>query len=209
MAIFDEEQVVKILNTYNPWWKTAQIPSDYLKEMKRTAYYETEKIMENKTIRRFVILSGARRVGKTTILYQIIQKLLEKGINEKNILYVSLDNPILKFGTLDKIMDIYINNVASSGEIYILYLFFLGIEVNNSSLIACKPSITKISFFLSSIFLLNSFSPVIKLNVGAKILCPFNNLPIWLLNNFTSIARILSKSGFPYSSNGVSVLFKK
>lgn len=119
MAIFDEEQVLKILNTYNPWWKTAQIPSDYLKEMKRTAYYETEKIMENKTIRRFVILSGARRVGKTTILYQIIQKLLEKGINEKNILYVSLDNPILKFGTLDKIMDIYINNVASSGEIYI------------------------------------------------------------------------------------------
>lgn len=119
MAIFDETQVLKILNAYNPWWKTGQIPSDYLKEMKRTAYYEAENIIESKSVRRFIVLSGARRVGKTTILYQLIQTLLENGINEKNILYLSLDNPILKFGTLDKIMDIYINNVANNGEIYI------------------------------------------------------------------------------------------
>ena len=101
MTIFDEEQVLKILNAYNPWWKNGQIPSDYLKEMKRTAYYEAEKIITNKSIRRFIVLSGARRVGKTTILYQLIQELLNKGINEKNILYLTLDNPILKFGTLD------------------------------------------------------------------------------------------------------------
>lgn len=119
MAIFDEEQVLKILNAYNPWWKNAQIPSEYLKDMKRTAYYEAKKIIENDSVRRFIVLSGARRVGKTTILYQLIQKLLEKGINEKNILYLTLDNPILKFGTLDKIMDIYINNIALDGQIYI------------------------------------------------------------------------------------------
>ena len=119
MAIFDEEQVLKILNAYNPWWKSGQIPNEYLKEMKRTAYYETERIIVNKTVRRFIVLSGARRVGKTTILYQLIQKLLEKGINEKNILYLTLDNPILKFGTLDKIMDIYINNFAVDSQIYV------------------------------------------------------------------------------------------
>lgn len=119
MAIFDEEQVLKILNAYNPWWKNAQIPKDYLKEMKRTAYYEAERILTNKSVRRFIVLSGARRVGKTTILYQLIQKLLEKGINEKNIIYLTLDNPILKFGTLDKIMEIYINNFAVDGQIYI------------------------------------------------------------------------------------------
>ena len=119
MAIFDEEQVLKILNAYNPWWKSGQIPNEYLKEMKRTAYYEAERIIVNKTVRRFIVLSGARRVGKTTILYQLIQKLLEKGINEKNILYLTLDNPILKFGTLDKIMDIYINNFAVDSQIYV------------------------------------------------------------------------------------------
>ena len=119
MAIFDEEQVLKILNAYNPWWKNSQIPSDYLREMKRTAYYDVEKIITNKSVRRFIILSGARRVGKTTILYQLIQKLIQQKVNEKNIIYISLDNPILKFGTLDKIMDIYINNIAPVGELYI------------------------------------------------------------------------------------------
>lgn len=119
MAIFNEEQVLKILNAYNPWWKNLQIPSDYLREMKRTAYYEAERIVMNESLRRFIILSGARRVGKTTILYQLIQKLIQQKVDEKNIIYLSLDNPILKFGTLDKIMEIYINNIATVGPVYI------------------------------------------------------------------------------------------
>ena len=56
MAIFNEEQVLKILNAYNPWWKNSQIPSDYLREMKRTAYYEAERIIMNEYVRRFIIL---------------------------------------------------------------------------------------------------------------------------------------------------------
>ena len=119
MAIFNEEQVLKILNAYNPWWKNSQIPSDYLREMKRTAFYEAERIVMNESVRRFIILSGARRVGKTTILYQLIQKLIQQEVDEKNIIYLSLDNPILKFGTLDKIMEIYINNIATVGPVYI------------------------------------------------------------------------------------------
>ena len=89
MAIFNEEQVLKILNAYNPWWKNSQIPSDYLREMKRTAYYEAERIVMNESVRRFIILSGARRVGKTTILYQLIQKLIQQEVDEKNIIYLS------------------------------------------------------------------------------------------------------------------------
>ena len=86
MAIFNEEQVLKILNAYNPWWKNSQIPSDYLREMKRTAFYEAERIVMNESVRRFIILSGARRVGKTTILYQLIQKLIQQEVDEKNII---------------------------------------------------------------------------------------------------------------------------
>ncbi|WP_416366657.1 AAA family ATPase [Muricomes intestini] len=32
--------------------------------------------MKHKTLRRFVVLSGARRVGKTTIMYQLIDNLI-------------------------------------------------------------------------------------------------------------------------------------
>lgn len=32
---------------------------------------------------------------------------------------MSLDNPILKFGSLDKILEIYVQNISPKGEIYI------------------------------------------------------------------------------------------
>lgn len=119
MSIFSEEQVLKVLNSYNPWWKLGTLPDNYKKQMKRVAYYESFKTLINEDIRRFVVLSGARRVGKTTILYQLIEELFKQGIPERNILYLSLDNPILKFGTLDKIMDIYINSFSPEGNVYI------------------------------------------------------------------------------------------
>ena len=52
--------------------------------------------MQHKTIRRFAVLSGARRVGKTTILYQIINHLIDNGVNPRNIFYATFDNPVLK-----------------------------------------------------------------------------------------------------------------
>ena len=52
--------------------------------MKRIAYYEANKIFNNYNIRRTVLLSGARRTGKTTIIYQTISKLMNDGVSPKN-----------------------------------------------------------------------------------------------------------------------------
>ena len=85
-----------IRDRYNPWWRNPIEIKEESKPQKRVAYYEAMRIMQHKTIRRFAVLSGARRVGKTTILYQLIDTLIDEGINPKNILYVSFDNPIVK-----------------------------------------------------------------------------------------------------------------
>jgi len=37
------------------------------------------------------IILGARRVGKTTLLYQLKQKLLKNKVLEKNIFFLNLD----------------------------------------------------------------------------------------------------------------------
>ena len=70
MAIVSDEQVFKVLRQYNPWWRLPSAIKEETKPQKRLAYYEALKIMNHKTIRRFAVLSGGRRVGKTTILYQ-------------------------------------------------------------------------------------------------------------------------------------------
>ena len=48
-----------------------------------------------------------RRVGKTTILYQIIDHLIDEGVNPRNILYAAFDNPILKLVSVENVLSIY------------------------------------------------------------------------------------------------------
>jgi len=114
-----EESILKVLNSYNPWWKTGVISSAYQKPVKRKAYYQIQDILLHKDIRRFVVLSGARRVGKTTILYQEIEYLLNNGVDSKSILYVSFDNPLLKFISLNDVVELYKKNVKIGEEIYL------------------------------------------------------------------------------------------
>ena len=91
MAIVSDEQIIKVLRQYNPWWRTPSAIREETKPQKRLAYYEALRMLRHKTIRRFVVLSGVRRVGKTTILYQIMETLLEEGVNPRNILYATFD----------------------------------------------------------------------------------------------------------------------
>ncbi|MEA4890165.1 MAG: AAA family ATPase [Clostridiaceae bacterium] len=65
------------------------------------------KRFEQSNVRRSIILTGARRVGKTTIQYQMIEKLLDKKINPKKIVYISMDHPMLKLSGFNEILECY------------------------------------------------------------------------------------------------------
>jgi predicted AAA+ superfamily ATPase len=107
MAIVSNEQIIKVLRQYNPWWRTPSTVKEESKPQKRLAYYEAMRIIQHPSIRRFAVLSGARRVGKTTIMYQMMDELLEQGVNPRNILYVSFDNPILKLVSVESVLALY------------------------------------------------------------------------------------------------------
>lgn len=98
MTIVSEEKITKALWQYNPWWRMPSAVKESAKPRKRLAFYEAMQMLRHESIRRFVVLSGVRRVGKTTILYQLIDSLIEGGVNPRNILYVSFENPILQKG---------------------------------------------------------------------------------------------------------------
>ena len=121
MAIVRDEQVMKALRQYNPWWRLPSAIKEESKPQKRLAYYEALRMLKHKSIRRFVVLSGVRRVGKTTILYQIMDNLIEEGINPKNILYVTFDNPILKFVNMESVLSIYESLYPVRGTRYIFF----------------------------------------------------------------------------------------
>jgi len=117
--LITEESILQILRGFNKWWETGFISSDFAKQTKRFAYYEAKLSFEHAEIRRHVILTGPRRVGKSTIMYQTIHDLLKKGIPPKNLLYVSFDHPILKMSEMDVILKVFINNVALDDHMYL------------------------------------------------------------------------------------------
>lgn len=121
MTIVSDEQLVKVLRQYNPWWRNVEAAGNESKPQKRLAYYEAVRMMEHKTLRRFVVLSGARRVGKTTILYQMIEHLVEEGVSPRNILYVSFDNPIVKMVNVEQVLSIYESLYPMEGERYVFF----------------------------------------------------------------------------------------
>ena len=119
MAIVSDEQVIKVLRQYNPWWRNPLAIKEENKPQKRLAYYEALRMISHKTIRRFAVLSGARRVGKTTIMYQMMNSLIDEGVNPKNILYVSFDNPIVKLVNVETVLSIYESLYPIEGTRYI------------------------------------------------------------------------------------------
>ncbi|MDR2870018.1 MAG: AAA family ATPase, partial [Deferribacteraceae bacterium] len=94
---------------------------EYAKPVKRFAYYEGMKILNHPDIRRMLLLTGARRIGKTTIMYQMIERLIQQGVSPKRILYVSLDHPILKLSNINEILQIYRDNVYSNDDVYYFF----------------------------------------------------------------------------------------
>lgn len=129
MAIVSDEQVIKVLRQYNPWWRIPSAIKEESKPQKRLAYYEALKMLKHKSIRRFAVLSGVRRVGKTTIMYQIIEHLIEEGVNPKNILYATFDNPILKLVNVESVLSIYECLYPIEGT---RYLFFDEIQYTDN-----------------------------------------------------------------------------
>ncbi|MBI5027158.1 MAG: ATP-binding protein [Nitrospirae bacterium] len=75
------------LHSFNLWWKDGKVPSEFLGR-KRKVFGEIVKYIDKRQI---VLFTGLRRVGKTTLIYQIIDELLRKGVNPYNILYFSFD----------------------------------------------------------------------------------------------------------------------
>lgn len=89
-----------ILYLLNPWWEHKGIDIG----IERPSYIQKlEKALNHK---RTVLITGSRRVGKTTILHQLIHKLCQKNL-QKHILYVLMDHPLLAGQTIFNLVEFF------------------------------------------------------------------------------------------------------
>ncbi|MDA8412736.1 MAG: ATP-binding protein [Desulfobacteraceae bacterium] len=110
---FDRTEILNVLHGFNPWWSGR--PYD-VPDFRRLAFETCCSYLEDSSLRRAILLSGPRRVGKTTILTQIASNLISKKNDPKSIFYISLDHPLIKLLNLRQILDIYHEAVHPLGQ---------------------------------------------------------------------------------------------
>jgi hypothetical protein len=90
-----------ILYRYNPWWENGKAAEGLFD---RPAITDTaHKSLGSKSI---MLFTGLRRVGKTSLMKLVIQKILDSGSHKpRNIFFISLDDYLLKDKSIPEIID--------------------------------------------------------------------------------------------------------
>ncbi len=108
------EKIIQILSEWNFWFRSRETGID------RKEY--VDKAVRIIKCSEVGIVSGVRRSGKSTILLQIAESLIGKGVNPRNILIVNFEDYRWEEYTLDllsEIWDVYNEDVHEEGKIYL------------------------------------------------------------------------------------------
>jgi predicted AAA+ superfamily ATPase len=118
-GVVHRADLLGVLRGYNPWWsgRPADSPAFH-----RTAFYLCRKYLDDLRLRRAVLLSGPRRVGKTTILRQLAAAAIEGGRDPRSVCYLSLDHPVLSHVPVTRLLDLYHETIWPEGEPALLLL---------------------------------------------------------------------------------------
>ncbi|MBW6470546.1 MAG: ATP-binding protein [Methanosarcinaceae archaeon] len=111
-------EVLDILVKFNPWWDEKGFDAGITREK----YFS--KVKKFLTTGEIVILSGVRRSGKTTLLYQTIYDLINnQNVDPKKILFVNFDEPeLITFDNpIKTILDTYEQDVCSDDKTYLIF----------------------------------------------------------------------------------------
>lgn len=105
LSSISEEQVIDRIRFENPWWTTGKT-SPHIQEFNKRAYFGLFLPLVTEKIRRAVVLMGPRRVGKTVMLHQCIQHLIDSKQEPRKICYISIENPYFHNIPLERLFEL-------------------------------------------------------------------------------------------------------
>ncbi|NUM87611.1 MAG: ATP-binding protein [Bdellovibrionales bacterium] len=98
-------EVQKRLTLENPWWISGNGIDPRRQGWPLRAYFAPfRRLVQETSVHRAVVLVGPRRVGKTVMLAQCIQFLLDAGTPGTHVLQVSLDTPLYAGRSLESLV---------------------------------------------------------------------------------------------------------
>ncbi|MEM2122193.1 MAG: ATP-binding protein [Candidatus Bathyarchaeia archaeon] len=177
----DETEILRILYLHNPWWNSGQVPSSKALPFKRRDFYKLLEELENPKINSII---GARRVGKTVLMYQLINYIVS-NFDPQRAMYISLDDPYLKVDVqmLGRIFDLYSKHILKrpfSEVLEQIYIFLDEIQTLEGWELALKRWFDlgyRMKFFISgssSVNILTGGADSLIGRIRLQIVFPFN-----------------------------------
>lgn len=115
MLSISEDQVVERIRADNPWWTPPCRISPRISQMRPRAYFELVlNLIKQRSPRRALILMGPRRVGKTVMLWQTVQSLIQSGVSPNALCYINVELPLYNGLGTDQL--IKLGRKASGGD---------------------------------------------------------------------------------------------
>lgn len=102
-----KSDVLKSLRRDNPWWDASYMMPQSPTEKTRAYFGPFSTLALDWSVRRSTILMGPRRVGKTVMLRQLIEKAINGGVSGQNVLFVSIDTPLYSGMPLSRLIDLF------------------------------------------------------------------------------------------------------
>jgi uncharacterized protein len=103
----------------NPWWADPSVKPPEATFPRRVYFSSLKNLALDFGVRRATVMLGARRVGKTVMIRQLIAEAIDLGIDPRGILYVSIDTPIYSGISLEKFLDFMPTNTSHQQKIVI------------------------------------------------------------------------------------------
>jgi predicted AAA+ superfamily ATPase len=116
------DDILDVVREQNPWLENGEVPRSLALPKERAVVAPLASAVERDDPRRFRLILGPRRVGKTTAMYQMVQRLLARGIDPHQVQWLRLDHPLLIDVGLDGLIRPMIERTGASAE-RLLYLF--------------------------------------------------------------------------------------
>ena len=107
-----------LLYQYNPWWEAQFRPAAVRPRPRQLS--KIESLISNK---RAVFLTGLRRVGKTTLVKMLANRLIQQGTDPHAILYVSMDDYLLRGVSIVEIVSAFrrIHKLSVDQPVFLLF----------------------------------------------------------------------------------------
>ena len=84
----DDEDLMQAMRHMNPWWRTGSLPPGMRRPFRLRDYRTMVDHLDKWPVQSIL---GARQVGKTTLLYQLIDRLISSGVDPRRVLFLTFD----------------------------------------------------------------------------------------------------------------------